>query len=1129
VNPDVDDRVIKPNEARMAVNFRFGASTEDTNLSGGTLVLGNTELSFTPPVGINKVVGTYSDLESRNVYFAMFNSNGDHGMYSIDGTTDVISRIVYGPWLKFQSGDEYNVSIVAVRGLLYWTDNVNPPRMVNIEKGIRTQQQPPSVSPDLYPGAVEDWQYTQVKRPPGQALIVNPQLGPEDVSQTFKNISITETGQQYSYYYVYDNNEESRLAPYSLNTYANYNIELLIPNEEYFSYTVQNSLIKAIVYVVRNGNNGVWRELRYVKNTTPVQVQTVRNVLTDIKGAIGSDITDARYDSVPLQSATNEVAQNRLNHANYVVDYDYDTSVQISASIKSINDASQSPRWTSGDLGVVENFSFLPWGRYTIGVELVDKYGRTQPISGYVDVTAPYMDEEYTALNSVSYLGPRAVPLNPTNQYSQVGINIYDQGGGVQRYNNLVCEYSISLNKPLPDWVDRVNIVRSTSKNITTMVQSLGYIYLWYKDQEGANIFFYMVQQQLVPYQAGANSIYLNRNEIFDGGSVDVKYTFQGYAIKANPSTPITKKDNQYITIYPTYNALFATQYNQASQQKPNDVYYNSEKLKYKVSDVIGDLILVSKDDQIIKHPSVDVTLLNTEISLTPYSYPVCVYDNSVGGRVDAENPAKYVPLNYNFTVTEETNVDEQVVYVTDKSYSRADFLNIISTNLDVVGFLKGDAYMCRARKEYRSIYSTIYLYVYGQYSGNSGQQRIVIKKDQTVRYNALLWYGTFISMSPRDIWRPEWNQDIGQVNTTNYLDSKDLRQSNQICFSNPTIGSTQVNGLNKFNSLDFRSAPAENGAITSLVTTNATQREPGVLLAIGTYGVSSFYYDAIQLTNVDGTNNVTTTDSYLASQRPLLGQYGTTRPMSVTKTPLGTVYWWSDVVNDLIRYTNAGLERLGNTFSFANFLRRTYNDNPLLITWYDQVTDEINLLGKFQSTSVFSERYKTFQGVRSYWAIGPSGPIYPERAIGLPTKQYWFVNGKVFMADVKASKVDVPDNFLFGSFRNPQVSLVTNESPAAVKRWNQIKVFGNKPTQVSLIAPIDDGGELRSSVSPDYFISRKGDWEAAIRRASNTTGGLLAGKLMESRIIYSNFAFSAEGFDKLNFIEVKSNVSIVQ
>jgi hypothetical protein len=65
VNPDVDDRVIKPNEARMAINLRFGASTEDTNLSGGTLILGNEKLSsFTPPAGDNKVMGVYADLES---------------------------------------------------------------------------------------------------------------------------------------------------------------------------------------------------------------------------------------------------------------------------------------------------------------------------------------------------------------------------------------------------------------------------------------------------------------------------------------------------------------------------------------------------------------------------------------------------------------------------------------------------------------------------------------------------------------------------------------------------------------------------------------------------------------------------------------------------------------------------------------------------------------------------------------------------------------------------------------------------------------------------------------------------------------------------------------------------------
>ena len=61
VNPDVDDRVIKPNEARSATNLRFGASTDDENLSGGTLFLGNEQLPFVAPAGTNVCVGIYAE------------------------------------------------------------------------------------------------------------------------------------------------------------------------------------------------------------------------------------------------------------------------------------------------------------------------------------------------------------------------------------------------------------------------------------------------------------------------------------------------------------------------------------------------------------------------------------------------------------------------------------------------------------------------------------------------------------------------------------------------------------------------------------------------------------------------------------------------------------------------------------------------------------------------------------------------------------------------------------------------------------------------------------------------------------------------------------------------------------
>jgi hypothetical protein len=1129
VNPDVDDRVIKPNEARMAVNLRFGASTEDTNLSGGTLVLGNTELSFTPPVGINKVVGVYADLESRNVFFAMYNSNGNHGIYRINGATNLVLPVVRGVWLNFQSGDDYNVSITGIDGKLYWTDNVNEPRMVNVAKGIRTQ----TGGADAYPIApIEDWFYSQIKRPPGQPLVITPILGQEELSITFRNKTLTDTGLQFSYYYVYDNFEESRLAPFTFNSYAVYDVTLTIPEPEFSQYTKYTQLIKAIVIVVRNGNDGTWRELVYETNTGTKSSWFFKNILTAVKNIVASDITDARFDSVPLKSVTNEIAQNKINHGNYNLDNEVFDGISISASIRQIGDiAREDPNFPVNDATYYLN-SFVPWGRYAIGVELVDKFGRTYPVKNTVELFAPWIGQEFQNLLGNWYAPGNTIQLFGGNNFTSVNVPVFEQGRGPATgfAYNTVGEFKLNLSKPLPSWVDRVNIVRSKAKNIVNMHQSIGQIYLWYETETQEPRLFTWVQGQLVDYDLKDTDANYNLYSIYNGADqIPVKYTFKGYVIKFNNNEPFTQTDNLYLTLYNIYNkSSYADNWQYSLENFGNEYSIDAGRyaqvLKFKVYLIDGDRIYLRVGDPIQRHPDFTQNIGNSAgvVALTPYSFFSSVFTMGVDSIQEASNPAVYIPLLCQFTLTQEANIDDQFVYTTQNSYKASD----LSVGNETKGWLKGDAALCRTRKSYIATKTTANIYLQ---ASTAGAQQPVVLTDKEIRYPAFGWYGTFISMSPRDIYAQQWNQDIGQLNTTNYKDSQNRRLPSNICFSGNLVQGTQVNGLNKFNSLDFRQAPAENGPITSLVTTNATQREPGVLLAIGTYGVSSFYYDAIQLTNVDGTNNVTTTDAYLASQRPLLGQYGTTRPMSVTKTPLGTVYWWSDVVNDLIRYTNAGLERLGNTFSFANFLRRTYNDNPLLITWYDQVTDEINLLGKFESTSVFSERYKTFQGVRSYWDIGPTGPIYPERAIGLPTKQYWFVNGKVFMADVEASKVNVPDNFFFGSFRNPQVSLVTNESPAAVKRWNQVKVFGNRPTEVNLVAPIDDGGELRSSISPNYFISRKGDWEAAIRRASNTTGGLLAGKLMESRIIYSNFAFSAEGFDKLNFIEVKSNVSIVQ
>jgi hypothetical protein len=1201
VNPDVDDRVIKPNEARMATNLRFGASTEDTNLSGGTLILGNTELPFTPPIfGTNKVVGVYADLEANCVYFAMYNSQQRHGIYRINGATNQVDSIIgesnllsIGAFLNFQPEDNYDVSIAVIQGLLYWTDNVNEPRVVNIEKGIRTMK---GQTDDVYVSPWNPINYAQVKRPPaaildlyrivvvlpasGDGIIYNLKykidtiakfkngLSDFDGAQTaFWNAEFVDTdGIQFSYYYVYDNNEESKLAPWSEPVFYKKNIVLQVPQSEVEGYLVQQNgntitptTVKRVVFVYRVNNDGVPCIVRSVNNEASnyylptnvngqnhvynptynnfsivnfdVNKKYIQTVIKDITGLsktpVSTDLAEQRFDSVPLLSRTNTIAQNRLNHGNYILDRNTWDGLKLSLEVESAFTTVTNAATYISDIRDNSVNIFKPGGVYEIGVELLDEAGRPIGVVANQVIQIPE-----ARVGTVPILINRVVggiDFEVNNITTQIKpMSNYDDA----LYNAYKVKYTLS--GPFPSWAKYYRIVSSGVKNINYFHRGIANIYYWYQSGDGANVFY--LSNKLPTNQNQSNTAYWAYapvpQSIKDANDANqTVYRFKGYAVdKGNIPVNYSDAENLYIKIAQQYPIIFqenlplATVYDPYSYTpKPPPATVN----EYKITGQDGNLLLV------------ETSATGFTPSLVAYGGQYFISNNAVWWDNNTPPGNIFFGLYYSIEVYSKKQSSETIFYQNN------DVKRITTSGFTVfpdIGYAKGDCYISTTSLNYTQSQNNFAIPTtyFGTRTFDSTKTTQTVFRNlffisvdgvnaPATPYNLSNYSFTAISMNPTGQSIENWVWQKGQPNIVNE-NQRAIRIDNGIIFSAPIVQGTQVNGLNQFNSLDFRLAPLENGPISSLVVTNATQREPGVMLAIGANGVSSFYYDAIQLTNVDGTDNVATTTTYLASQRPLLGQYGTSRPMSVTKTPLGAVYWWSDVVNDLIRYTNAGLERLGMTFSFANYLRRTYNDNPLLITWYDQVTDEINLLGKGKETSTFSERYKTFQGERSYRT---EDGRYPERGIGIATKQFLFLEGKIWVTDVELTGTNAPaSNFIFGSFKNPIIDIVTNESPAVVKRWNQIKVFGSRPNLVQLEAPIDNesyGNALLSSIVDTQWINRKGDWEVAIRRAENTEGGLLAGKLMESRIIYSKFAFSAAAFQKLNFIEVKSNVSIVQ
>jgi hypothetical protein len=1219
VNPDVDDRVIKPNEARMASNLRFGASTEDTNLSGGTLVLGNKEVSFTPPSGnVNKVVGVYADLETNSVFFALYNSDTKHGIFRINGATNAVDTIIgvdvlgnnQGALLNFQPQDTYNVSISVIQGLLYWTDNLNEPGVINIEKGIRTMSNTPLPGDpsSVYHSAFSDTNFLQVKRPPAILLdvyrifvtsfqsistaeILNMVFSPIQIQSIFTNDFdpfglglaswkknyVNTDGVQFSYYYVYDNNEESKLAPWTDPVFWKKNIVVQVPNLEVNNFlarnttsapTFQPSTVKRVVFVYRVNNDGVPFVMGSVNNTQtnyllptnqPSFSSSALNTSTSlpfnpnlaslrmlsadttslIRTPVSTDIAEQRFDSVPLKSATNTIAQNRLNHANYILDRNSWQGMTLSLQV-----VPELPPNTPGNIIYTYNLVglFRPGGTYEIGIELLDKAGRPIGVIANREITIPQMRVTSNPYKYRTGNGYNAATLDRGDTINFNSTNYND-------VNNLY-RVTFTVTGALPPWAASFRIVSSGDKQASFFHRGLTQIYYWFQSPDGVNV---PLIYQFLP---GTPTIPTNNPSIpkpnrlfqplpdtivlFGGGAQSAAMpkdartaAFKGYAI-AKGTIPVTynEGDELYIKIgaqrFPAY-------LNVNSQTALAAATVNSQIVPIQEYKIVGEengLFFIEATDTSL-YPTVP------EPGFVNWGGPGGDIFNSYASKLYWWDtfPAKelYIPVYYDIEVYKKKTVEQTVFYQNNGIIPASSY-----NNNSLTGTVQGDCYVT----SYSSTITPqgtqnigIIPYITGNVTTNQNQ---IFNKEippsnawyetRTVQFNALTNVaGIFYSMNPNSYNTEEWTWQKGQPAIVNE-NQREVRIDNGIIFSSPFVQGTQINGLNQFNSLDFRLSPVENGPISSLVVTNATQKEPGVMLAIGANGVSSFYYDAIQLTNVDGTDNVATTTSYLASQRPLLGQYGTTRQMSITKTPLGSVYWWSDVVNDLIRYTNAGLERLGMTFSFANYLRKTYNDNALLFTWYDQVTDEILLCGKLRETSVFSERYKTFQGERSYKNfLGKC----PERGIGLATKQFLFLEGKIWVTDVDLLGLNAPpNNFIFGEFKDPLLNIVTNESPANVKRWNQIKVFGSRPGSVELQAPDETeglSGVLESTLNTGNWIKRKGDWEAAIRRAANTPGGLLAGKLMESRILYSKFAFGADGFQKLNFIEIKSNVSIVQ
>lgn len=329
LNKDDEPRLLPKGDYRDALNVRRqvssnGVPTPIKNILGNNRV-NNSSLSS----GDNVVIGSTVIQELNNIYYFVWNSLGSHAIYQYNVVNDIITLVVEDEFLNFQKNN-YITGANAVTNLdgdvlLYWTDNFNPPRKINVKRAILHNEGNFSdgYGSDFSNGtdAQKAVYYDAVKHPP-----LNPPTFSFSIDNSVSTNNIAGKVFQFRYRYIYDDGERSAYSPWSKLAISdkerlNNSIDANSYDTEYnnilvnFEPSSQNN-VERIELTFREGNNGDERLWTDLKNNPATNAEFFYN--NSVSTLVNTQDSIKLFDAVPLLVKSQEVKDNVLFYANTV-------------------------------------------------------------------------------------------------------------------------------------------------------------------------------------------------------------------------------------------------------------------------------------------------------------------------------------------------------------------------------------------------------------------------------------------------------------------------------------------------------------------------------------------------------------------------------------------------------------------------------------------------------------------------------------------------------------------------------------------------------------------------------------------------------------------------------------------
>ncbi len=419
MNRDLDDRLVPPGQYREALNVNIGKS-ESADMGAVENILG-TELIGDINTANAKCIGVFRDNFTERIYFFTTTNDsvnktntGTHAIYEFSQVNNQLRTLITRSDLNFHQDFLVN-GINLVDNLLFWTDNRNCPRKINVEKARNDAAYYTNLTSLDDVASVA--KFAPYDSPTVLSIGTTDEQGQSITSNFLENKMI-----RFSYRWKFEDGEYSLLAPFTTTMFSRLNnVDTISTNTGDFGEieTFINA-IKAVQLQVPTptGYGIVEAELIYKETgSTTLYVVESKPVTTtatlvnffyesqDPFKTLPPDQLTRVYDAVPRVAKTQELAGGRIVYGNFLQNYNVpDISFNVSNTGEA---AARNAR--------IPYLSVKSRRTYQIGIVLADKFGRQTPVilsnSGGDSI---YIDPEAGDANSTDAFNALRIAFSQT-------------------------------------------------------------------------------------------------------------------------------------------------------------------------------------------------------------------------------------------------------------------------------------------------------------------------------------------------------------------------------------------------------------------------------------------------------------------------------------------------------------------------------------------------------------------------------------------------------------------------------------------------------------------------------------------------------------------------------------------